>query len=766
MGTANVGGWVTGALIAGWVAAGCVPPESPTGSMEEDVSSTPASAPEQAACGVRLGAADPQNSTTANQEDETRVATECEAGQQSSCVKLGLLQIDHARTSRSALEGAALYRRATGLFDAACAAGHAPGCTRLGKWMETARRDALQSAALYYPALVTAHNHLRALFYPTSKEIEEGKVRSLAAYRKGCDGGDAEGCVALGVRLAEVDDRLAKDPLTRACQQHPRHCMFLGGLYIQRGVSRDRTLALSLLTRACEGGETVACHILGTVFLRDPAKPDACAADLFAGSCERGHAKSCAELGKLFEEGRGVDKDQQRADDLYVRACDGQHAGACSSIFNQLCRAGVAESCNVLGDLAHESLRPGSGADVRRLRDVMERVEPLYTRACEGGHASACTREADRHLRKGSPVSAAAGFEKSCGMGNSMGCLRLAEMLKAGHGVDKDETRAATFYSAACDGGYLNACLELGRMLEVGRGVPRDEARAASVHASACDKGAADSCFSLGEMFEQGRGVSKDDARAAGAYARGCAFGEPLSCGKFSAVSIPPAAEQSARAAALFTRSCDGGHAPACAGLGVMVTLGRGADKDDARAAALFAGACDGGDASACSVLGLMSSLGQGVVKDESRAAALQVKACDGGVLEGCFHGGESFERGLGVAKDEARAAALFTKACDRSYGPACSRLGEMLEEGRGGGKDEARAVAVLTKACDGGMSESCVDLGYLLEQGRGGGKDEARVAGLFAKVCAGGHVRDCVALRELFQRTRRANRAAVTASK
>jgi TPR repeat protein len=81
----------------------------------------------------------------------------------------------------------------------------------------------------------------------------------------------------------------------------------------------------------------------------------------------------------------------------------------------------------------------------------------------------------------------------------------------------------------------------------------------------ACNAGDARSCFDLGFRFSEGRGVGKDEARAA----------------------------------ALFTKACEGGEAQGCCNLGDLL-WSRSAGKDEAAAAAAFARGCALGLQIAC----------------------------------------------------------------------------------------------------------------------------------------------------------------------
>jgi TPR repeat protein len=70
------------------------------------------------------------------------------------------------------------------------------------------------------------------------------------------------------------------------------------------------------LIEGCKAGDCTCGE--ATKYLPDG---DAQMLDLAALGCENGEAEGCYALGRLYEEGRGVDKDERRAKELYDVAC-------------------------------------------------------------------------------------------------------------------------------------------------------------------------------------------------------------------------------------------------------------------------------------------------------------------------------------------------------------------------------------------------------------------------------------------------------------
>ena len=327
---------------------------------------------------------------------------------------------------------------------------------------------------------------------------------------------------------------------------------------------------------------------------RGVQKNEALAQGYFTVACNLGEAAGCTNVGLVYLQGRGVDKDEALAEWYFTTACDRGHAAGCFHLASLLDQRGGTEK---------DAVR------VRALR-----------RVCNGGG------------------------------GDGEGCFRLANALKEGRGVNKDEERAFALFLKACDQGSMAGCVAAGLLYEQGYGTANADTREA-LYTKACNGGDAAGCFHLGALL----GWADDKARAAELWAKACARGNHQACASLAdrlAEGVGVAKDE-ARAAALYTKACDVGDASSCFKLGVLVEEGRGAAKDRARATALFQGVCDAGDVKGC-------------IKVYSTT-------CDGGDASGCLELGLLFDQGRGVKQDRARAAALFSKACKGGNSSGCT---------------------------------------------------------------------------------------------
>jgi TPR repeat protein len=272
--------------------------------------------------------------------------------------------------------------------------------------------------------------------------VERGRAARLSVDEKTCKGGDAQGCIKLGLRYRKgdgvpKDERRATAQFQRACEGGAAEgCGQLGMSYmVGSGVTQDKRRGVALLEKSCEGGDAMGCLILGASYANGNGVPkdERRASAVYEKACEGGQALGCASLGVSYQHGNGVPQDKSRAAALYEKACKG----------------GQALSCGFLGGLYASG--QGVPQDERR-------AAALYEKACEGGQA--------------------------------LGCSSLGAYYARGRGVPQDERRAAALFEKACEGGQAESCFILGEAYTAGAfGRPRDPVRAAELKKRAAELG-------------------------------------------------------------------------------------------------------------------------------------------------------------------------------------------------------------------------------------------------------------------------------------
>jgi TPR repeat protein len=120
-----------------------------------------------------------------------------------------------------------------------------------------------------------------------------------------------------------------------------------------------------------------------------------------ASECDAGSSDRCRRMGVSYEFGRGVDRDQVHATELYEKACGMDNS----------------EGCLAAG----------------RMYEFHHGVAKNDTKAV-------------------------AFYERTCDLHNPVGCANLAIMLESGRGTPRDPTRAALLFDQACAKGAGLAC--------------------------------------------------------------------------------------------------------------------------------------------------------------------------------------------------------------------------------------------------------------------------------------------------------------------
>lgn len=232
--------------------------------------------------------------------DPADCEAQCEKGDAASCSTFGaLVGIGRAGKPDSV--------RAASFFKKACDSGWEPGCGSLG---------ALQMVGDGVP-----------------KDVERG----LAAVQKACFGGSMPMCELGGVQLAigrtVPKDRVRAAPLLkRACEGGlATSCAFYGEYLTlgDGGLAKDATKGVGFMRRACDGGEPLGCigwaqaAVDGNGITKDEKGAAAALKAVCEGSTPMA-PEGCGRLGLLTMNGRGVPRDEARANQLLQKACASQ----------------------------------------------------------------------------------------------------------------------------------------------------------------------------------------------------------------------------------------------------------------------------------------------------------------------------------------------------------------------------------------------------------------------------------------------------------
>jgi TPR repeat protein len=253
---------------------------------------------------------------------EADLRAACTSGEQRACVGAGHLLVRHEPRSPA-------YGEALSLFAGACAAGLPSGCIagaeqrRIG----AARKvDAPAPTSLWSSACDQASAPGCAGLGERLARERDTWDAAYTAWTRACDTGEAAACTDLGQFVTRKHEPVwpGEQPfdayLRRGCDGGDAEgCFHLGAAGLPRKGDPPEPAYL-LLERSCEGDYGTACAALGRVHLqRKTSFDDEIAARHLESACDNGHFESCKQLGEMYARGKGVEKDRVRAKEFAQR---------------------------------------------------------------------------------------------------------------------------------------------------------------------------------------------------------------------------------------------------------------------------------------------------------------------------------------------------------------------------------------------------------------------------------------------------------------
>jgi len=412
------------------------------------------------------------------------------------------------------------------------------------------------------------------------------------------------------------------------------------------------------------------------------------AAANYQRAMDLGHIPSAARLARLLNYGWGVRQDEKRALELAERAAaQGDAVGANLAAF-------------ILGGQRH------SGAELTRAVSYLER-------AVAGNYALAM--------------------------------FNLADRLRGGTGVAKDEARAESLdrqgiaqMQADANAGQAEAHYWLGWARAQGRGGPRDLQAAVRHFEAGVALGHPRSMVALADACAGGLGVAEDDTKAVELYRRavdaGWSDGLIAHAAQLGGGHLP---RDGRTAKALLEKAITAGSIDALWRLGELLYDGDVTVRDETRAVELFRQAADTGDTEAWWRLGLATEQGRGTAQNDSEAFRCYMRAAAQGNRIGQLYVGRCLRFGKGASLDPSKAREWFERAAAAGLFAAMCDLGEMLRDGVGGAKDITRSARLFAQAANGGFAVGQFQYGWACETGAGVDKDETQAVAWYEKAAA-----------------------------
>jgi TPR repeat protein len=330
-----------------------------------------------------------------------------------------------------------------------------------------------------------------------------------------------------------------------------------------------------------------------------------------------------------------------------------------------------------------------SGSDVApALQGAVAAYRAGDRTTAEAAFRALASRDADAEawlgavlLDRGSDREGLRLIQHAADAGSPEGAHRLALVYALGlAGIPRDDAKAAALFEKAAAAGHTRAQINLGIFYLAGRGVPRDVVLARSWLEKAAASDDAQALYTLGRAMSEGMGQAGPD---------------PV------------------RAADLYRRAAEKGHALAGLRYGLALSEGAGVKADPAAAQRWLMQAQQRGIPEAALALG---DLAARTPASRDKAANEKIVrsalswyelAANGGVPSAQFKLANAYFAGVGVARDPAKAQSWYARAAQQGLPQAQHALGIMLLGDVAGTKDPVEGYKWLVLAERGGYPDS-----------------------------------------------------------
>lgn len=649
------------------------------------------------------------------------------------------------------------YKTGLELYEKACDMGHLPSC--------------YEAATLYKEGKTNFSGY----------EIKKDKQKSLELNNKACDMGYAQSCYDMAQEYTLGNDSKKRDYdkgfklYNKGCELgYAKSCN--GVAYGYRngwGVDENTQESIKFFTKACELGDGDSCFHLGTVYLGEEeiVKVDEKKAFYyFNKGCELGKDYSCVVIADLYEKGSGVEKNINKAKELYTKRCQNEKFpdfSSCARLgkisFDEKdytkakellmlgLKGGEIWTENYLGQIYEEGLGveknlekaskyfgdfcTKAGEDCKDCCDDYKRVKNAIRIQILSSASN--TQKANLYASENNLKMALEVLEKGCEQNDFAACSDLGVYYATSKGVEKNINKALELYLKACDNNDKIACSNIaGLYLNINNNenIKRDLSKAKEFYTKACDLGEGVACRDLGQM-EQNMFITNEGQ-----------------------ISLDELKSDKNKAKELYNKSCELEDMGGCYLLGLLERE----NGEIKKALKLQAKACEASLGAACAELEKIykdykKELEQNNSENNDYKNALWLEkigffynaildlktACKQGVSPACVKIADHYKYFL---KDTNKLISMLESTCDNGVASSCSSLGVIYDIGELVPKDNQKARQVLQKGCDAFDAHACWVLGENIEKAclpddENGCK---RVFGLYKKACALGSQQGC----------------------
>jgi len=364
-------------------------------------------------------------------------------------------------------------------------------------------------------------------------------------------------------------------------------------------------------------------------------------------SAESGDAASQYQLGRLYDEGDGIDENNEKAVEWYRKSAEQGYAKAQGYLSEMyFIGEGVQVDDEKAAYWARKAANQGDALGQTNVgymydegrgatEDNLKAIE-WYLLAAEQGFAEAQGLLSTVYLYE----EGLENYEKArywaslaAEQGDALGQSSLGVIYEDGYGVPADNSTAIEWYRKAAAQDDARAQAMIGRMYYWGQGVDEDNERAFHWASLAADQGDAWGQYIIGLIYDEGNGIAEDKSKAFKWFEKAADQKFPpgeISLGKAYLNGFGVESDYE-RALYWFRNAAEWDLPEAQYYLGVMFDDGYGVDEDNSKAIEFYRKAANQGYADALNNLGMMYYVGEGVAKDVELAEQFYGRAADAG---------------------------------------------------------------------------------------------------------------------------------------
>ncbi len=486
--------------------------------------------------------------------------------------------------------------------------------------------------------------------------------------------------------------------------------LFYNGL----GVEQDYSQARTWYERAAELNNSAACAALGGIYLQgDGIEADKDRAiEWFRKAAEDEHPGALRTLAELKFSEQNADGDYSEALNLCRRAMDGGDIEAICLLGQAYENGwGVEKNLEKAGELYEKAKSSGSVSAVKHLEEMLPETQyNLGLKYMEG-------REVPQDF-----ALAREWFLKASNQGNVNAMAWYGHLLRLGAGGSLDIKTALSFFEKAAEGGSAVAMVELGRLYRNGSIVKKDLKPAKELYEKAicswdkvppeCRWNVSAAFNNLGLMYEKGDGCTKDLLMAVRLYRFAAKADNIAGCKNLArmyrdGIGVSKSLEEMERWYSEMWRlakSIHPCHGASMGTLGTACQAGEGCPRDLKAAAEWWRRGMRQMDYSSAVNLDNAGSEHPEILKTGDQAIILDFdrKLAESGNRVAMYNMGLNTRFGrLGIKADSKIAVEWYLKSAELGYGNAMRQLSNMYEEGEGVEQDREKGLEWIVKAAE-----------------------------------------------------------------